>query len=69
VVKTGETPVLGGKEWWRIIDAIPTETLRDRALMMSWPNGPPDNRVNGVYCPNTVFRSLAFLWEEYQWPP
>jgi integrase len=35
-VKTGKTPVLEGKEWRRIIDAIPTETvrdLRDRALI------------------------------------
>jgi site-specific recombinase XerD len=36
VVKTGKTPVLEGKEWRRIIDAIPTENvrdLRDRALI------------------------------------
>lgn len=36
VVKTGKTPVLDGKEWRRLIDAIPTETLRDlrdRALI------------------------------------
>ena len=36
VVKTGKTPVLEGKEWRRLIDSIPTETvrdLRDRALI------------------------------------
>ena len=36
VVKTGTTPVLEGVEWRRLIDAIPTETvrdLRDRALI------------------------------------
>ena len=36
VVKTGTTPVLEGKEWRRLIDAIPTKTvrdLRDRALI------------------------------------
>ncbi len=36
VVKTGTTPVLDGKEWRKLIDAIPTETvrdLRDRALI------------------------------------
>jgi len=36
VVKTGKTPVLDGKEWRKLIDAIPTETvrdLRDRALI------------------------------------
>jgi site-specific recombinase XerD len=36
VVKTGKTPVLDGKEWNALIDAIPTETvrdLRDRALI------------------------------------
>ena len=36
VVKTGKTPVLDGKEWRRLIDAIPTDTvrdLRDRALI------------------------------------
>jgi site-specific recombinase XerD len=36
VVKTGTTPVLEGKEWRRLIDAIPTDTardLRDRALI------------------------------------
>ena len=36
VVKTGKTPVLEGKEWRKLIDAIPTETvrdLRDRALI------------------------------------
>ena len=36
VVKTGKTPVLEGKEWRRLIDAIPTDTvrdLRDRALI------------------------------------
>ena len=36
VVKTGNTPVLEGDEWRRLIDAIPTDTvrdLRDRALI------------------------------------
>jgi site-specific recombinase XerD len=36
VVKTGATPALDGKEWRRLIDAIPTDTvrdLRDRALI------------------------------------
>ena len=36
VVKTGKTPVLEGKEWRRLIDAIPVGTvrdLRDRALI------------------------------------
>jgi site-specific recombinase XerD len=36
VVKTGKTPVLDGGEWRRLIEAIPTDTvreLRDRALI------------------------------------
>jgi site-specific recombinase XerD len=36
VVKTGKTPVLDGKEWRRLIDSIPPDTvrnLRDRALL------------------------------------
>ena len=36
VVKTGKTPVLDGKEWRKLLDSIPTETvrdLRDRALI------------------------------------
>ena len=36
VVKTGVTPVLDGKEWRKLVDAIPTETVRDlhdRALI------------------------------------
>jgi site-specific recombinase XerD len=36
VVKTGKTPVLDGKEWRKLVDAIPTATvrdLRDRALI------------------------------------
>ena len=36
VVKTGKTPVLDGDEWRKLIDSIPTETvrdLRDRALI------------------------------------
>jgi len=36
VVKTGKTPVLEGDEWRRLMDSIPTETvrdLRDRALI------------------------------------
>jgi site-specific recombinase XerD len=30
VVKTGKTPVLDGSEWRRLLDAIPTDTVRDR---------------------------------------
>src|SRR5271155_1587444 len=30
VVKTGKTAVLDAKEWRKLIDSIPTETLRDR---------------------------------------
>jgi site-specific recombinase XerD len=30
VVKTGKTPILDGGEWRHLIDAIPTDTLRDR---------------------------------------
>ncbi len=36
VVRTGRTPVLDAREWRRLIDSIPTETvrdLRDRALI------------------------------------
>jgi integrase len=36
VVKTGVTPVRDGKEWRKLVDAIPIETvrdLRDRALI------------------------------------
>ena len=36
VVKTGKTPVLDGREWRRLIDAIPTDSVRDlqdRALI------------------------------------
>jgi site-specific recombinase XerC len=36
IVKTGTTPVLDAKEWRKLIDSIPTETvrdLRDRALI------------------------------------
>ena len=36
VIKTGKTPVLDGTEWRRLLDAIPTDTvrdLRDRALI------------------------------------
>lgn len=36
VVKTGKTPALEGAEWRKLLDAIPTETvrdLRDRALI------------------------------------
>ena len=36
VVKTGKTPVLDGAEWRKLIDSIPTDTvrdLRDRALI------------------------------------
>jgi hypothetical protein len=30
VVKTGKTAVLDAKEWRKLLDSIPTETLRDR---------------------------------------
>jgi site-specific recombinase XerD len=30
VVKTGKTPVLDGREWRRLLNAIPGETVRDR---------------------------------------
>jgi hypothetical protein len=30
VVKTGKTAVLDGSEWRRLLDAIPTDTVRDR---------------------------------------
>ncbi len=30
VVKTGKTPVLDGSEWRRLLDAIPTDSVRDR---------------------------------------
>jgi site-specific recombinase XerD len=30
VVKSGKTPVLDGGEWRRLVDAIPTDTVRDR---------------------------------------
>ena len=36
VVKVGKTPVLEGAEWWRLMDAIPQDNvrdLRDRALI------------------------------------
>jgi len=36
VVKTGKTPVLEGSEWRKLLESIPTETvrdLRDRALI------------------------------------
>ena len=33
VVKTGKTPVLDGKEWRTLLDSIPTDTVRDRALI------------------------------------
>lgn len=29
VTKTGKTPALDGREWRKLIDAIPTETVRD----------------------------------------
>ena len=29
VVKTGKTPVLDGAEWRKLIDSIPTGTVRD----------------------------------------
>jgi hypothetical protein len=29
VVKTGKTPVLDGAEWRKLLDAIPTDTVRD----------------------------------------
>jgi hypothetical protein len=33
VVKTGKTPVLDGKEWWRLIDAVPTDTVRSLQIL------------------------------------
>ena len=30
IVKTGKTPILDGGEWRRLVDAIPTDTVRDR---------------------------------------
>jgi hypothetical protein len=36
VVKTGRTPVLDAPDWRKLLDSIPTETmrdLRDRALI------------------------------------
>jgi integrase len=30
VVKTGKTPVLDAAEWRRLIDGVPTDTVRDR---------------------------------------
>jgi site-specific recombinase XerD len=32
VVKTGKTPVLDAGEWRKLIDSIPTETVRDLAI-------------------------------------
>jgi site-specific recombinase XerD len=40
VVKTGKTPVLEGEEWRKLLDSIPTTTvrdLRDRALIATSP--------------------------------
>jgi hypothetical protein len=37
VVKTGKTAVLDGKEWRRLIDAIPTDTVRDRRQIPASP--------------------------------
>ena len=31
IVKTGKTPVLEGAEWRKLLDSIPTATLRDCA--------------------------------------
>src|SRR3954464_14031551 len=33
VVKTGKTPVLDAAEWRKLTDSIPTDTVRDRALI------------------------------------
>jgi hypothetical protein len=33
VLKTATTPVLEGKEWRRMVDAVPADTVRDRALI------------------------------------
>src|SRR5271168_4485712 len=36
VVKTGKTPVLDGKEWRKLIDAIPTDTVRDLIATLTY---------------------------------
>ena len=33
VVATGKTPVLDGREWRKLLDAISADTVRDRALI------------------------------------
>jgi len=49
VVKTGKTPVLEGSEWRKLLDSIPTDTvrdLRDRTLiaaLISRDAPPPNN--------------------------
>jgi site-specific recombinase XerC len=58
VVKTGKTPVLEGQEWRRLIDAIPTDTvrdLRDRALIATF-----------TYCFARVGAALKMRAEDLQ---
>jgi hypothetical protein len=50
-VKTGKTAALDAKEWWKMIDAIPTETLRDlrdRALIANLTRGYARNRCGSL---------------------
>ena len=45
VVNTGKTPLLESGDWGRLMDSIPTETvrdLRDRALIATLPQLMPD---------------------------
>jgi integrase len=58
VVKTGKTPVLEGQEWRKLIDAIPTDTvrdLRDRALIATF-----------TYCFARVGAALKMRVEDLQ---
>jgi site-specific recombinase XerC len=53
VVKTGKTPVLDGSEWRRLLDAIPTDNLRDRrdrALTSTPRRSPGAHRTNAQGC-------------------
>jgi site-specific recombinase XerC len=59
VVKTGKTPVLEGQEWRKLIDAIPTDTVRDlhdRALIATF-----------TYCFARVGAALKMRVEDLQW--
>jgi site-specific recombinase XerC len=59
VVKTGTTRVLEGKEWRRLIDAIPTDTvrdLRDRALIATLTYG----LILSLTQSHSINHSLAF---------